>query len=149
MCSLPVEMLAAPYWLTGRGIDQLNGEHFNEFDKVREEFMQIFVEEEQKIRAGKEHDTALARVMNDMWESKGVWFWYCLESVNAMYFLLESHISPRFLDKLSLKTEEVISQFWCPRSRDVVAKKLAEKQQYDDELRSLFDERVAAKSSEE
>jgi hypothetical protein len=143
ICSLPVEMLAVPYWLTGRGIDQIKEEHLDEFDKVRKEFIRIFEEEEQKI-AGKEHDILLTKAMCNMWESKGVWFWYCVESVNAMYFLLKSHLCPRFSGCLSLKAEEIVSQFWCENSEVIIAKKLAEKERYDQELRELFDGKAAA-----
>ncbi|KAF2452529.1 hypothetical protein BDY21DRAFT_388542 [Lineolata rhizophorae] len=122
ICCLPVEMLTVPYWLTGRGIDQIKEKHFHEFNKGREDAM---------------------------WESKGVWLWHCLESVNAMYFLLESHLYLRFSSTLSLNAEEIVSQFRCENSEDVVAKKFAEKEQYDRDLRSLFDERGAAKASEE
>ncbi|PVH79370.1 hypothetical protein DL98DRAFT_631697 [Cadophora sp. DSE1049] len=142
ICSLPVEMLAVPYWLTGRGIDQIKEEHLDEFDMVRKEFMDIFEEEEQKI-AGKEHDILLTKVMCDMWVSKGVWFWYCVESVNAMYFLLETHLCPRFSGRLSLKAEEIVSQLWCENSEVIIAKKLAEKERYDQELRELFDGKAA------
>jgi len=135
-------MLTVPYWLTGRGIDQIKDEYLDEFDKVRKEFMYIFEEEEQKM-AGKEHDILLARVMCDMWESKGVWFWHCIKSVNAMYFLLEDHLCPRFSGSLSLKAEEIVSQFWCEHSEDIVARKLAEKERYDQELRRLFDGKAA------
>jgi hypothetical protein len=142
MCSLPVEMLAVPYWLTGKGIDQIKEEHLDEFDMVRKQFMHVFEEEEQKM-AGKEHNISLTKVMCDMWESKGVWFWHCLESVNAMYFLVESHLCPRFSGRLSLKAEEIISQFWCENSSDIVAKKLVEKERYDQELCRLFEREAA------
>lgn len=141
VCSLPVEMLAVPYWLTDRGIDQITEEHFDEFNKVHKEFMHIFEEEEQKNMANT--DISLARVIHDMWESKGVWFWHCLASVNAMYFLLESHLCPRFSGGLPRKAEEIVSQFWCENSGDVVKQKLIDKEVYDQELQSLFGERAA------
>jgi hypothetical protein len=132
MCSLPVEMLAVLYWLTGRAVDQIKGEHLNEFDKVRKEFVHIF-EEEQKL-IGKEHNVSLTKVMCDMWESKGVWFWYYIESMNAMYFLVESHLCPRFLGSLSIEAKGIVSRFWHKDSEDVVKKKLARRENYDEEL---------------
>jgi hypothetical protein len=138
-----------PYWLTGRGIDEIVEEDYDVCNMVREEFMQIGAEEEQKIGADKKHDTTIAKVMNDAWDSKGVWFWHCLDSVNAMYFLLESHISPKFLGIPSRGTEETIAQFWYPRAQDIVSQKVSEKQRYDEELRYLFfGEGEAAKSEE-
>lgn len=49
ICALPIEMLAAPYWLTGCGIDQIEDEQYNEYDGVRKEFMDILREEERNI----------------------------------------------------------------------------------------------------
>jgi hypothetical protein len=139
VCSLPIEKLSVPYWLTGRGVDQIRGEHLDEFNRVREEFMRIFEDEEHKTRLGRRHNISLAMVMHDMWESKGVWFWHCIESVNAMYLLVERQLCQRFSGSLSTKTEEIVSKFWCEDSANVIAKKLAEKERYDQELRRLFD----------
>jgi Phosphotransferase enzyme family len=139
VCSLPVEMLAAPYWLTGRAIDQIQGAHLDDFNEVRQQFMDIFQEEERINATGKEHDISLTRIMQNMWQSKGVWFWHCLESVNGMYRLLEDHVCPSYSSGLSSETERIVSLFWCEGSADVVAKKLGDKERYDRELRRLFD----------
>jgi hypothetical protein len=94
ICSVPVEMLGVPYWLTGRAIDEVV-DHMEEFDNIQQEFMHIFEKEEQKITAGNEH-ISLTRIMQDTWESKGMWFCHCLTSVNGMYALSEDHICPKF-----------------------------------------------------
>lgn len=104
-------MLAVPYWLTGRGIDQITEEHLDDFEKVRRDFTRILQEEEQTMSASTGQRISLARTMNDMWESKGVWFWNCLDSVNAMYCLLEDHICPSFSDSLSEEAERIMSDF--------------------------------------
>ena len=136
ICALPSEMLEVPYWLTGCAVDEIKGEKLNKFDLVRREFMRIFEEEEQATKARGGPNLTVSKVMQDMWESKGVWFWHCLSSVNAMYFLLETHLYPP--KSLSLEAEKVVSRFWCRNSEDVVRKKLADKQAYDDELQDLF-----------
>ncbi|KZL70477.1 aminoglycoside phosphotransferase [Colletotrichum tofieldiae] len=136
ICALPSEMLQVPYWLTGSAIDDIKGESLDQFDRVRQEFMHIFQEEEQAMKAQASHDITLSKLMQDMWDSKGVWFWYCLSSVNAMYFLLETHLLPP--KSLSLEVERIVSRFWSRNSEDVVRRKLADKQAYDDELRRLF-----------
>lgn len=138
ICALPSEMLEVPYWLTGHAIDQIKGENLDQFDRVRQEFMCVFKEEERTTKSKAEHNITLSEVMQDMWESKGVWFWHCVSSVNAMYFLLETHLYPP--KSLSLEAERFVSRFWCRNSEDVVRKKLADKQAYDDELRKLFRE---------
>lgn len=135
-CALPSEMLEVPYWLTGCAIDQIKGEKLDRFDQVRREFMRVFEEEEQAAKAKTRHDITLSKIMQDTWESKGVWFWHCLSSVNAMYYLLETHLYPP--NSLSTEAEKFLSRFWCRNSEDVVQKKIADKQAYDDQVRKMF-----------
>lgn len=136
ICALPAEMLDVPYWLTGHAVDHIKEEKLEPFDRVRREFMRVFEEEEQDLKTKARHTITLSKVMHDMWESKGVWFWICLSSVNAMYFVLETHLIPP--GSLPLKAEAVLSRFWCRDSEDIVRKKMAEKEAYNDELRKLF-----------
>lgn len=144
ICALPAEMLAVPYWLTGRGIDELKGEHLKDFNEVRQEFIRILEEEECSITA--EHDILIARTMDDMWDSKGVWFWYCIESVNAILYLLADHICPRFSVRLDSKVEEIMARFWCEDSEVVVKKKVADEEKYSQELRRLLGELPAVEA---
>ncbi|KAI0971288.1 hypothetical protein F4678DRAFT_472741 [Xylaria arbuscula] len=120
ICALPAEKLAVLYWLTGCAIDDIEGGELDQFDLVRREFMHIFKEEEQVTKM----------------KAKAMWFWYCLSSVNAMYFLLESHLFPP--KSLSLKAERIVSRFWRRDSDNIVRIKLADKKAYDEELRELF-----------
>ncbi len=41
---------------------------------------------------GVEGSSCLGRITEKTWGSKGVWFWPCLLSANAMYMLLESKL---------------------------------------------------------
>lgn len=136
ICALPAEMLDVPYWLTGCAIDQIKGENLDQFARVQREFMRIFKEEEQAAQSKAKHGVNLSQVMQDTCDSKGVWFWHCLSSVNAMYFLLETHLYPP--NFLSIEAETFLSRFWCRDSEEVVQKKVADKQAYDDQVRSMF-----------
>lgn len=136
VCSLPVEMLSVPYWLTGQDIDDMEEEDLDKFDMLRQEFMGVFRDEEQKIAL--EHGIMLSSVMEDMWQSKGVWYWRCLDSATAMLSLLEDHICPRFSIHLSPKIGEVISKLWCENPDKVVAKKVADVTKYREDLRSVL-----------
>ncbi|KAG9253824.1 uncharacterized protein F5Z01DRAFT_681780 [Emericellopsis atlantica] len=136
ICALPAEMLSVPYWLTGCSIDGIEDEKYDQYDEVRREFMEIFTEEEEAAQGRTQHGISLSNIMRDMWDSKGVWFWHCLSSINAMYFLPESHLLPP--DFLTLEAESIVSRLWCRDSEDVVRRKIADKQAYDDELRKLF-----------
>jgi len=76
------------------------------------------------------------KIMQDVWETKGMWFWHCLSSVNAMYLLLEAHL----VSSISAEEDKALSRFWSDNAGEVVERKAAEKRAYDDELRRLFDE---------
>ena len=130
--------LAVPYWLTGYGIDEIEEERFDEFNKVRQEFMHILEEEEHKAQQSIHSNSGgYARHVGI---SKGVWLWYCIESVNAMLALLADHICPRYSVRLYSEVDEIVSKFWCEDSEVIVKKKLADEKRYDEELRRLFGE---------
>jgi hypothetical protein len=58
--ALPVEMLAMPYWVTNRKIDEIAvGDNSQEFNEVRQQFMRILEQEEAKA----DSDTPLSRVI--------------------------------------------------------------------------------------
>ncbi|KAF5019176.1 hypothetical protein F66182_8826 [Fusarium sp. NRRL 66182] len=132
--ALPVEMLAVPYWVTNRKIDEVAGEHFEEFNQVRQQFMRIFEEEEAKA----DSDTPLSRVMQDTWNSKAFWFWHCLESVDAMSWLIWDQICPQFGTSWAPSMSTMLSKFWCQDSQEMVDKKMNELQVYEEELRDAF-----------
>lgn len=133
ICALPVEMLDVPYWLTGCSIEDIIEERYKEYDEARQEFTRFLEEEERKIKA--KHDIPVTHITKEMWKSKGMWFWHCISSVNAMDSLWESHLCP---SQLSTNVEKVLSKFWCENADDVVPKKLAEKEKYDEELKAVF-----------
>ncbi|KAL2174969.1 uncharacterized protein P884DRAFT_207378 [Thermothelomyces heterothallicus CBS 202.75] len=136
LCALPREMLSVPYWLTGCSIDQIRDDSYVEFDKIRREFMHVFEEEERTMAAEQGLAITVSRVMQEMWDSKGIWFWHCLSSVNAMYLLLEDHLCP---GRLPVSVEKAVSQFWCEDPDAVVRTKLADKERYDELLRQAFE----------
>jgi hypothetical protein len=137
-------MLAVPYWLTGHGIDEIVDDNLCEFNEARQEFMKIFEEEE--VNMASKHMPVLASIMYEDWESDGVWFWRCLTSTNAMTSLVEDHICPRF-SRLSSKAEEIISQYWCQGSAEVVEKKVTDYKGYKKKLEVLFSKQTENYSS--
>ncbi|OBT55706.1 hypothetical protein VE04_04111 [Pseudogymnoascus sp. 24MN13] len=139
VCALPAEMLSVPYWLTGCAIDDMREENLGEFETVRKEFLDIFEKEEVKMVPT--NPPAMTRIMHDSWKSGAVWFWHCITSVNAAWSLFDDHISPRFL-ALSTDSEEVLSQYWCEGSIVVARRKVAEREEYVQQLQVLFDEKA-------
>ncbi|KAG5955748.1 hypothetical protein E4U57_003206 [Claviceps arundinis] len=138
LCALPPEALSAPYWLTGCAVDELvdNKEcnSLTEYDAIRQAFMQALREEESRERLV----WPLSAIMEDMWQSSGVWFWHCLTSVNAAYYLVAEHLCPRFSTTLTMRIEETFSHFWKEDVETHIDRKLAEFQSYEQKLGRLF-----------
>ncbi|KAJ0160130.1 hypothetical protein CTA2_8510 [Colletotrichum tanaceti] len=135
LCALPVERLAVPYWLTGCAIDGIRGDRGEEYNRSREEFMNVFEAEERNVTADV---SSLSRTMRETWESGGVWFWQGMMSINAMSTLFTDHICSRFSTRLSPRDEQLLSRFWSEDATEVVASKVEQYNQYSAELRSLF-----------
>ncbi|KAG5807450.1 hypothetical protein H9Q74_011578 [Fusarium xylarioides] len=142
--ALPVEMLAVPYWVTNRKIDEIahkkdedkegDEDHFEEFNEARQQFMRVFGEEEAKAGS----DTPFSRVMQDTWNSKAFWFWHCLTSVDAMRWLIWDQICPQFGAHLGSDLSRMLSKFWCQDSQEMVNKKMNEVGVYEKELCDVF-----------
>ncbi|KAG6003912.1 hypothetical protein E4U21_001590 [Claviceps maximensis] len=139
LCALPAEALSAPHWLTGCQIDELvdtkECNNLTEYNAARREFMQVLREEESNERLA----WPLSDIMEDMWQSSGVWFWHCLNSVNAAYYLVAEHLCPQFSSTLSIKVEETFSQFWKEDVHEHIDRKLIDFQNYERDLRRLFE----------
>ncbi|KAH8593123.1 hypothetical protein B0O99DRAFT_653521 [Bisporella sp. PMI_857] len=102
---------------------------------IREEFMNIFEEEERKVVA--EHGFSLAQIMRETWESGGMWFWLSIMTTNAMYYLFTYHICPRISSPV-FKEEEFLSKFWSEDAAKVVKTKIEEYHVYETELKQIF-----------
>ncbi|KAL6869397.1 hypothetical protein ACO1O0_000722 [Amphichorda felina] len=125
VCALPSEMLAVPYWLTGCKLDEIKDDRLEEFDAVRREFVDGVKAEERKMGTSRSLSPSVSMdSMEEMWDTKGVWFWYCVESVNAMYYLVADHLCPQFGESLFSKVE--------------VQEKIAQLGKYEEDLRRKF-----------
>jgi hypothetical protein len=102
---LPAKMLSVPYWLIGYAINKITKENLCEFEIVYQEFMNIFEEEEVKIMLT--NPPVLTLIIYNSWKSGAVWFWYCITSVNVMFFFVNDYISPRF-SLLFIKAEGIL-----------------------------------------
>ncbi|KAL7914479.1 hypothetical protein GGI35DRAFT_466462 [Trichoderma velutinum] len=136
ICALPVEMIRVPHWLSGCDyIDGLKGETHIKFSMVRQEFMEIFQKEEDKMSL--EHTISLTDAINNGWASKSVWFWHTMNtSVITLYPIVKAYIykslsiGPDKLDDI----ERALSALWGDDRATIVAKKRAD---YNGYLRAL------------
>lgn len=135
-CSLPIDMLGAPYWLTGLGIDEIEGEALATYDKVRQEYMCILKEEEALLTV--KPTLRLSELMQSAWMDGRYWYYLCLTSLNGMYTLIP-HIYAKFhLPDLHDTAAETLFHFWGADSKQILENKVMDKKKYDEDLRAAF-----------
>jgi hypothetical protein len=138
ICSLPVQMQGAPHWLTGLGVDELEGEDLERYENVQGRYVSILREEEARQQANFLNGLSLADVSKATWQKGTYWYFMCLESVNAMYTIFPTHIRNRhFGGKITKETGIAISKYWS-QDPQILEAKLAQKKQYDADLRRVF-----------
>lgn len=87
-----------------------------------------------------EHDIQITKIMRDTWESKGVWYWACIRSLNGWLFVIEDHILPKFsTGKGLVKDLKQMSLFWQEDASEHIRTKVADEHRYQSELQSLFE----------
>lgn len=141
----PLGMIDVPYWITLKGIDEVGDpedkQALKEYTEVREEFLSLLGEEEEKLVAvgkGNQH-ALLSHTLRSTGASGSNWFFWCLDSINAMYNLFEQHIQPRyhFNTPLSPKQDKLLSQFWSRNTDEVVKMKRQQRETWLAELRAV------------
>jgi hypothetical protein len=131
VCALPAEMLSVPYWLTGCGVDEIVGEQYELYDAARQTLLSIMEKEEDTARQKK-----LAFILQNSWDSKRVWFWASLKSLNAWPFLFQDHILPKFFtDEKALAMLTPTSNFWQVEAQVMAEQKAKYELAYQEELR--------------
>ncbi|CZS86089.1 unnamed protein product [Fusarium graminearum] len=136
ICALPVEMMRVPFWLTNRRFERIV-DHYEDFDDARKEFLSSMDQELEHVEV--EHDIQITRTMRQSWDSKGVWYWACIESTNGWLFALEDHIIPMFSSVKGLVDDlKQMYFFWQKDARKHIETKAADERRYQLKLRSLF-----------
>lgn len=108
-CSLPMQMQNPPYWLTSQAVDHLTGEHFAEYGKVHEEFMEAF-EHQEKLQSGwklqrDNDDLPRTCTMRRVWDTGSFFYFHALESTTGLFNLWGRNIQPRFSNVGNIKDE--------------------------------------------
>ena len=137
ICALPREMISVPGWLylddTGT-IEDMG----TEFTYARECFTSVMHIESRSVRMG--HDLRIRETMQEMWSTKGFWFWACLKTTGAWEFHFEDHILQKFMpDQESIWLLRGLSAFWNEDIEDVLEAKIQDGRKYQKELKELFD----------
>lgn len=134
--AMPPESLNVPAWLgKGWALEQIKGEHVDEFDAFRKEFMEAFIDEQCKM--DRALTWPLTKILQENWETRGLWFWSCLSTVNAATYLVEEQICRRFPCHLS-DIQDSLYSLWCTDADKSVSEKLTQYQGYEAALKGLY-----------
>ncbi|EER28632.1 hypothetical protein D8B26_001096 [Coccidioides posadasii str. Silveira] len=140
-CARPIEMVEPPYWLTNKSVDNMLLE---EYDPLRKEFMAALVEEERRISKCVTREDSdlplLSEVMEQAWTTGTFWYTLALSSPTGLFGLFYRHIQPLLAGGKSREFGEVMPFYWEKDVGRFVAGKLADKKQYDTDLRLAFTE---------
>ncbi|KAJ5328088.1 hypothetical protein N7452_008478 [Penicillium brevicompactum] len=141
-CSLPAETFRPPYWLTGRTVDDLTGEHLEPFREAYEEFVKIFEEEEKWFPVISTLNCYRTTLMRNGWKTGSFWYFHALESPKGLFNLFRQHVYPAFVPSRQVASDfsEVVSDFWAPNVEEVILAKLRDKAEYDNSVCQLFDD---------
>ncbi|RAH80324.1 hypothetical protein BO86DRAFT_410877 [Aspergillus japonicus CBS 114.51] len=139
-CSLPAEIMRPPYWLTGRPVDDILGEHLDTFSEAHGRFMDIFQAEEKRYLPLFDDSAYRTSIMRRGWEVGNFWYFHALDSPKGLFNVFRDHIQPRFAASQSadLTDSRIVSEYWSVDTMDVIEERLKAKETYENELRRRF-----------
>ena len=143
-CSLPLEMQHPPHWLTSQSVDGLDGEQLSLFDEVYREFLDIFGQEEALLLSATKELTIASLPRTDTmkrgWDDGNFFYFLALDSISGLYFNFLQHIQKRFVHDVKRDTFcQEVSSYWRSKSADFVAMKIQQKNEYDRQLKGMFE----------
>ena len=138
-CSLSLEKLLPPFWLTHKGVDQIEDSEYEWFKVCYEQFTDIFKQEE--INTPLYHNGTLysrATIMNSALEDGRYWYLSALKISKGLFNLFRTHLEPFYDKALKGTLAAAISPFWTPGMTSFLDSKLKEFAQYRQEVRDIF-----------
>lgn len=142
----PVQMAQVPSWLSGRGVDELDGPAFEEYAALYDEFVTILEAEE----IASQHDNAYSQTLRESWRTGRFWYTMALDSVNGYPQIFVQHLRSKFFEKFQLDTDGVaLAQLWDEKVMDFISAKLEDYQRYVGLIHKIFEEAGARGRSED
>lgn len=137
----PLRMTRVPSWLANCGVDEIEGEKLEEFERLYHAFIKI-MEEEEKVRG---LPLTYSESLKQDWKTGRVWYTTALESLNAFPGIWEQHLQPRFFSEgFELEGEGMaLAKLWGQKG-DVEAfieRKLQDNERYRGRVEEVFTER--------
>lgn len=121
-------------------MDKLKGKELQKFENTCKEFMDIFEEEEKSFPSVYGSTIYRTDIIRRGWKIRNFWYFHTLKSPKGLYSLFVQHIQPIFEPRRDIKFAQMVSAYWAPDIREVVAAKLENKKNYKQRLQQLFKE---------
>ncbi|KAK2763188.1 hypothetical protein FQN54_009824 [Arachnomyces sp. PD_36] len=140
-CSLPLGFLRPPFWLTGMGVDEIEGPEYDRFKACYETFVEVFEQEEASsssllLNRGVPYSPATS--IKTALKDGQYWYFSALHSPKGLFNIFRAHLEPMF-DKVPKDTlREGISPFWTPGMTSFVDFKLNGYTRYLQEVHDVF-----------
>ncbi|KAK2808553.1 hypothetical protein FQN50_004585 [Emmonsiellopsis sp. PD_5] len=146
-CSLPLEELLPPFWLSGiKGVDQIEGAEYKRFKACYEQFTDIIKQEE--LNAPLYHNGILysrGATMNSSLKGGRYWYLNALKTPKGLFNLFRTHLEPLY-DKTPAGTlGAALSPFWTPGMSLFLDAKQKEFAQYLQEVRDIFNSKESGR----
>ncbi|KAJ9617962.1 hypothetical protein H2204_013254 [Knufia peltigerae] len=137
--SCPVEMILPPRWLANQEIDEMDEKIY---DPVRREFLDILEETEQELST--QFRDRLSVIMKQAWEMGTFWYTLALHSPMGLVRVFYDHIQPILANGHEEKGAfyTIMMEYWTIETTPFINKKLADKEDYDKQLRQAFEDQV-------
>ncbi|RMZ83727.1 hypothetical protein DV738_g954, partial [Chaetothyriales sp. CBS 135597] len=135
--SRPVEMVHPPYWLTTQPVDGIDAQ---EYEKLHQEFMNAFEEEERRFPGRCSEGPCLSNILRRGWESGTFWYSLALDSPTGLFSIFYDHIQPIF-SKEHLNDANffgIMKCYWSMDANSFIQAKLRDKEEYDLRLSEAF-----------
>ncbi|WEW59180.1 hypothetical protein PRK78_004649 [Emydomyces testavorans] len=148
-CSLPVEMVCPPYWLSSECISIGDAEDVERFNTMRLEFMDVFEHEEQSMyKCDTSNAHSRTMIMKKAWEMGTFWYLNSLVDPNGTYTMFVNHVQPMFAsdhytnDDLAISFQQIVHKYWAMGADDIIAAKVKDLEQYQQELPTAFENAI-------
>lgn len=134
-CARPLEMINAPYWISGHALDDIVL-HMEESSASHAEFLGHFEREEMALYNSAERSEGLRA----RWETESPWYFRALdESPGVLCDLFIDHIQPKFARFNSNRDfNSSMAPFWDYGTARFVQAKLEKQEEYFGRLRRIF-----------
>ena len=142
-CSLPVEMLQPPYWLTNRAVDEID-QDMATFDQRGEEFISAFATNEKACGSS----TPYADVMRAGWRLGNFWYFNAVDSFDGLYNLFLHRIQPKYGPAAVQgwkEFERSVAPYWAFGSLEFIDRKVKERERYLEQVKEIFREACSPK----